>query len=533
VVPIAYEGRIIACLNIGSRAAYEIPPVARIALETIAIQIGVAIGRIRADEALAASEQRYRNVVEDQTEFISRFAPDGTHVFVNDAYCRNFGLQRDEILGHRFRPRVPPEDRPRLAAFFASLTPDHPVDTIEHRIVMPNGETRWHRWSDRALFDPSGAITEYQSVGRDITPQKLVEEELRARTGELDNRNRLITTVLDMVPFGIFMVEAPTGRPLLANREATRLLGRGVLPDATEENLGEVYEAYRAGTSERYPSDEMPVLRGMRGESSQVDDMVVVRPDGSRVQLEVIGMPVADGEGRVFASLVTFDDITDRKMDEQRVRETTSRFTLLTSITRHDVANQVSILRGYAKLAAKQAPTPELLALLDKIDGAGAAIARQIAFTKVFGEFQMHEPVWARVDEVVQRVLPGGISLVSSCSGVEIYADPMLERVFYNLLDNAVRHGERVTRIAVDCEERPDGLLLRIRDDGAGVPDGEKERIFEKGYGANTGFGLFLAREILAITGIGIAETGVFGEGARFELRVPPGMYRLPGRAVD
>ncbi len=534
VVPIVYEGQVIACLNIGSRAVCEIPPVARIALETIAIQIGVAIGRIRADETLAESELRYRNVVEDQTEFISRFAPDGTHVFVNDAYCRYFGLDRSAILGHRFRPQIHPEDRPRLETFFASLTPDHPVDTIEHRIVMPNGETRWQRWSDRALFDPSGAIMEYQSVGCDITQQKLVEEALRARTEELDNRNRLITTVLDMVPFGIFMVETPTGRPLIANREAARLLGRGVLPDATEENLAEVYEAYRAGTSDRYPSDEMPILRGMRGERCRVDDMVVVRPDGFAVQLEVIGMPVVDANGRVIASLVTFDDITDRKRGEERIRETNTRFNLLTSITRHDVANQVSILRGYAELAAKRAPSPDFIDLMTKIDEAGATIARQIAFTKVYQELRLHDPVWTRIDEILPRALPnGGISLVSSCGPIEVYADPMLERVLFNLIDNAVRHGKRVTRIVVACEENPEGLVLSIRDDGIGVRDDEKERIFEKGYGANSGFGLFLAREILAITGISIVETGVFGEGAEFDLLVPPGMYRLRGHGGD
>jgi PAS domain S-box-containing protein len=135
---------------------------------------------------LLESEQRYRNVVEDQTEFISRFLPDGTHVFVNDAYCRYFGKKRKDIVGHRLQPKIPAGDRESVKRFFASLTPDHPIDSIEHRIIMPDGTERWHWWSDRAIFDPSGTVTEFQSVGRDITGEKatrtaLEKSEIRFR----------------------------------------------------------------------------------------------------------------------------------------------------------------------------------------------------------------------------------------------------------------------------------------------------------------------------------------------------------------
>ncbi|HVP96788.1 PAS domain S-box protein [Methanoregula sp.] len=129
----------------------------------------------KSQRLLQESEKQYRNVVEDQTEFISRFLPDGTHVFVNEAYCRYFGMQRDELLGHRFRPEIPVEDRERVDRFFASLTVDHPAGTIKHRVIMPDGTLRWHWWSDRAIFDLSGTVAEYQSVGRDITEEKITE----------------------------------------------------------------------------------------------------------------------------------------------------------------------------------------------------------------------------------------------------------------------------------------------------------------------------------------------------------------------
>ena len=120
-----------------------------------------------------------------QTEFICRFLPDGTHIFVNDSYCRYFGKKREEIIGHRFRPVLHPEDREIVARRIASITPEHPVMDIDQRIIMPDGSTRWQRWSDHALFDPNGRVIEYQSVGRDITEQKELEKEMEYHEQEL------------------------------------------------------------------------------------------------------------------------------------------------------------------------------------------------------------------------------------------------------------------------------------------------------------------------------------------------------------
>lgn len=140
----------------------------------------------RAEQALRESEERYRNVVEDQTEFICRFLPDGTHVFVNDAYCRYFGKRREDIIGHHFRPVVPEEDGRRIKTMLESLTPDKPVGTIEQRVIFPDGSVRWQRWVDRAIYDDTGNIVEYQSVGRDIT-DAVTAEQARLQTEVMQN----------------------------------------------------------------------------------------------------------------------------------------------------------------------------------------------------------------------------------------------------------------------------------------------------------------------------------------------------------
>lgn len=132
----------------------------------------------------------------------------------------------------------------------------------------------------------------------------------------LDNQNRLFNTLLDNLPIGVFMVDAPSGKPIIANEKAKELLGRGILPDVNEDNLSTVYEAYKYATNKIYPTEEMPIIRGMFGEKTHIDDMKVVRPDGTSTLIEIYGSPVFDSNNKVVMSLVSFVDITERKKRE-------------------------------------------------------------------------------------------------------------------------------------------------------------------------------------------------------------------------
>jgi light-regulated signal transduction histidine kinase (bacteriophytochrome) len=204
---------------------------------------------------------------------------------------------------------------------------------------------------------------------------------------------------------------------------------------------------------------------------------------------------------------------------------------ILTAITRHDLANQLFIVQAYTRYAMKKDPDPVIAGYLAKIDAAANNMVRQIGFTKKYQDLGANAPAWHRIGDLVSTEHPSGIHVTCTCDAIEIYADPMIGKVFFNIFDNAVRHGKTVTRILVGCTQVAEVLVVTVDDDGNGIPPDEKEKIFENGYGQNTGFGLFLAREILAITGISMTETGVPGNGARFELRVPKGMYRRTGAA--
>jgi PAS domain S-box-containing protein len=176
LLPVLAEGNVIAVLVGCSRSLDEFPSLTRNGLETIGHGIGVNIARIRSREALEKSEALYRAVVEVQTEMISRFLPDGTHIFANEAYLRFFGKERADLIGKRFIPPIPDPDIALVKRHFSSLSRENPVGTIEHRVILPSGETRWMQWTDRAIFNGEGILAEFQSVGKDITATKMMEE---------------------------------------------------------------------------------------------------------------------------------------------------------------------------------------------------------------------------------------------------------------------------------------------------------------------------------------------------------------------
>jgi PAS domain S-box-containing protein len=135
--------------------------------------------RARAEAALRASEERYRAVVEDQTEVICRFTADGTLTFVNDVFCRFFGKACNELIGRKWQPVVMPEEPPPMVERqLLAMSPANPIAVIENRIRSDRGEIRWMQFVYRGFFDPSGRLVEVQAVGRDVTDLKKAQEAL-------------------------------------------------------------------------------------------------------------------------------------------------------------------------------------------------------------------------------------------------------------------------------------------------------------------------------------------------------------------
>jgi diguanylate cyclase (GGDEF)-like protein/hemerythrin-like metal-binding protein len=163
-----------------------------------------------------------------------------------------------------------------------------------------------------SLRNAQGVIDGYLGVATDITERKIFETELLYSAREQDKQNSLLTALLKTIPVGVLMVEAPSGKPLIANDAAFVLLGREGIPWESKNDLSDIYAAFMLPERVPYPVEESPIVLGMQGQRSHVEDMTVVLPDGSERILDVMGSPVRDGEGRVWASVVSFIDITNR-----------------------------------------------------------------------------------------------------------------------------------------------------------------------------------------------------------------------------
>ena len=229
-------------------------------------------------------------------------------------------------------------------------------------------------------------------------------------------------------------------------------------------------------------------------------------------------------------------EILERKRFEATLQIANRKLNTLSSITRHDILNQVTAIVMYVSLAEEMVQDPALLSYLRKIEETTQMIQKQIRFARNYEELGVSSPRWHSIDTTITKAVAdldtSNVHIEKDVGDLEIYADMLLEKVFYNIVDNALRHGQKVTQIRFSLKDTGEGITIFCEDNGVGVPESMKEGIFRREYYRNTGYGLFLAAEILSITGLTITETGEPDFGARFEIQVPKGMYRL-GKTAD
>jgi PAS domain S-box-containing protein len=336
---------------------------------------------------------------------------------------------------------------------------------------------------------------------------------------------------------GMFrLTPRPKSRIISTNHIMARMLGYDRPEDLTGKTLDDLVIV---------PGVIEDLAAGIRkGGSLAGREVLLKQRDGSEIwasiqawKLETRGSPVMMIEG--FA-----EDITEQKIFEEEVRfheselnryalelsQVNKKLNILSTITRHDILNKLTGLQGYLELMKAESPDPkaqEYLAIQETII---QTIARQIRFTKDYQDIGIETPRWFDVKETLEKAVANiplqDITLTIDTGNLAIFADPMLEKVFYNLVENSTRHAGKLTRIRCVTETAGDCARIIFEDDGSGVPERYKEAIFVRKHFKNTGFGLYLSREILGITGLSIRENGRPGDGARFEITVPPDKFR-------
>jgi len=251
--------------------------------------------------------------------------------------------------------------------------------------------------------------------------------------------------------------------------------------------------------------------------------------DGTRFPLLVYTTRVIEN-GRCTGIRGILVDISEQKKAEQAMQQVIKKLGILNSITRHDILNKLTSLSAFLELIGEDQADPEKKAYGAQCTAIVATINRQVEFMRDYQEIGIRLPVWQDPAAIIRHVAEVNyapdLTIQVPDPGFEIFTDPLFEKVIETFIDNVIRHGEHVTTMTFSVREEGSELHITCEDDGAGIPAGDKEHIFEKGFGRNTGLGLFLAREILDITGITIRETGTYQKGARFEIIVPKESFR-------
>jgi PAS domain S-box-containing protein len=464
-------------------------------------------------QALRESEEKFRILLDESSDPVFSFYPDGTYRYVNRAFAEGVGKPQEWIIGRKIHDVFSPAEAEHRFSALREVFASGAEKKIEYRVPTPSGD-HYYLTTITPIRDRRSAVLSVICSSKDITDRRLAEFALAERL-------HFQQALIDSIPHPIFIKDT-SARFVGCNRAYERAFSitREYLIGKTVLDL-----EYLPGEERQRFQDED--LKTIRDAGRMSYELPIIYGDGAThmTLYSVDGFRLPDGKpGGLIGMLV---DISDRKQLEVSLMRANRQLSLMTSITRHDIKNRITGILGYLGVARAKNTNANLDDYFRKLEAATLEVNTQIEFTKMYEDLGTHEPQWQNLQTIMpEENVPETLRFETDLDGTEVFADPMLGKVFANLLDNTVRHGQTAQRISVVARKSANGLVVIWEDDGIGVAADEKEKIFERGFGKNTGLGLFLVREILALTGITICETGKPGSGARFEIHIPEMMYR-------
>jgi len=390
-----------------------------------------------------------------------------------------------------------------------------PKVNYEEPQIRPDGSHVWLRTTKVPLRNQEGTIIGVLGTYEDITERKMAQEALQ----ESEERFRNIFT---HAAEGILIADISTQEFLYANPAICTMLGYSA-QELTAMGMRDIHpEKDRAHVQEEFMAQAC-------GEKTLAESIPVLRKDGVVLYMDIRTTPVIIDGHR--CNIGMFTDITERKRMENALQLARNKINLLNTLTFQDIQNTSFSLSAYHELLRTLVTDEKAKSFLEKQKSLNRKIVDILNFAKNYQDMGTKPPRWQNVHQVFLFAISHldflHIARNLQVEDLEVYADSLLEKVFFHLMQNVLRYGEHATKVTLRYEEKPDGLVLFVEDNGVGIPDEEKHMIFDRGYGKNTGLGLFFVREVLSITDMTIKETGEPGKGARFAILVPKEGYRF------
>jgi PAS domain S-box-containing protein len=465
----------------------------------------------RTKRSFEESELRHNHVLNCLAVGILVTDAIGRMIYANGTVQEMLRLRPEEMIGHFPIDLVADDQKDEARKNMASRAKGN-KGKADYRFIRGDGSMVWVQVTAVPLFEKgayAGTIASVVDISEQIKDAHIIMESEKKFREIFNNMHDAV------------LIHEPGGPFLEVNDIACKRFGY-----SREELL-------RMGPQDLDVPESIPELpekmSTLMRQGSDIFESIHVTKDGRRIPTEINAI-VIDYEGKP-SILVVCRDITERKIADERLGMANEKLKILNSITRHDIMNQLMVLKGNLELAKSLAKDRGLEVRMEKVERSADIINSQLMFAKDYQEMGTTTPLWQNVGQLIMqlpdvREVPR-LDIEPRLNHLEVYADPMLVKVFHNIMEDSLKYADKPIRIKIGYRTNEGSLVIVYEDMGPGIPLDEKSKIFDMGFGKGTGLGLHLSLEILSITDIGIIENGEPGMGVRFEISVPEGKFRF------
>ncbi|MDP3395708.1 MAG: PAS domain S-box protein, partial [Methanoregula sp.] len=485
------------------------------------------------EKALRDSEAIYQQLEAQLPDYVIIHEGE-TIVFVNAEGARLVGKTPEQIIGTSVLSYAAPAYHDLIKKITRLLCQGVAVEPYEIEIITQSGEQR--RVVVRATQISNRKSQATLTVLTDITDRKRAEEELRGAYEQLTAQEEELRAQYDMLALKKEEWEStfdaisdwitlitPDGQILRTNKAAESMFGT-----PTGQVVG--MNCFELVHGTECPNDSCPRKRMLVSKKRELTEIAM--RDGNR-WLQVTVDPIINANGDVVSAVHIISDISERTRSQKALVQAKKKLSLLNYVTFNDIRNSVFSLSAYVQIIKDEVTDTRITGFVDKQDEILQKITHSLTFSQSYQDLGIKPPKWQNANHVFLLAISHldflKINHTVQLEDLEIFADPLLEKVFQILADNTLTHGKTATRAVFRFTQGPESVTLFFEDDGVGIAEDSKKKIFSPDFQKKKGVGLFLAGEILDITGITLCETGEPGKGARFEMTIPKGMWRMTG----
>jgi PAS domain S-box-containing protein len=496
--------------------------------------------------------ERYKAIVENQSELICRYTPDYTINFVNDGFCKFFNKEKEDLIGfyYPFLKDIPQEYRVQLTDKLHKINYHNPKNSIVTKVII-NKKTKWIKWINKGIFDDKKQLLEYQSVGSDITQNRNMELTIR-------KTQQRLRRILDSIPLGVILTD-PLGTILYLNRKMVNFIPKGFFKNLEYKSYLKPFSIFKSHDGNTYPKNDLPIYKALSGYSSYTDDIIIFTPDNRRINIEMWSAPILDDEDNIEYAVSTISDISSRKESEfkmkdlnKRLKDSNKELAQFAYTVSHDLQQPLRGITGFSELLEEEYKNrldrngiEYIKYIKESAYKVSQLIKSLLQYSRLDNKEKKYE--YANLFSILNETLLSlSIQIEESKSEIrihnmdipEIFVDKrLIESVFLNLISNAIKFKrDEPPFIEIKSEDREHEIMISVRDNGIGIREKDFDDIFvifqrlhdESEY-PGSGLGLAMCKKIIEKHKGKIWVESEYNKGTTFYFTISKNLEQIYG----